>query len=316
MTDLTSLGYPEGYHLGISFILWNITIVVVATLAINLYLNARKSDLINVKKMLRSKSLVYTGYCIFFSLIQFGIFFPEIFIHILLLGGVFLCLPVSFYFYYWEKNLTRLKRIPTLSAVVATIIIFIAFLTSLFFPNLIEFIMDYLVFVAFSLITVSFVLYIYMIYDFARNVKGISILTGRIWMGGMILLLVAFFPEVPPGVKILPAFFVLYLPPIFLMIGASMAFYGINKLFTQISSFYAQTQKCAVHRGTIEKGNPLYSCPSCGITYCMKCFNQVIKKEGCWNCRKGAESEIEEEWKADIVVKIEKADKSKHKNYK
>ena len=81
--------------------------------------------------------------------------------------------------------------------------------------------------------------------------------------------------------------------------------------FSQISSYYAQTQKCVVHRGVIEKGKTVYYCPSCGITYCESCFNQVIKKDGCWNCQKGAEVEIEEEWKAEIVVEIEKAEKHK-----
>ena len=52
-------------------------------------------------------------------------------------------------------------------------------------------------------------------------------------------------------------------------------------------------QKCAVNRGTLEKGNTMHYCPSCGIIYCETCFNQVINKDGCWNCRHGAELEIE-----------------------
>ena len=90
-----------------------------------------------------------------------------------------------------------------------------------------------------------------------------------------------------------------------------MAFYGINTLFAQISTYYAQTQKCAVHRGTIEKGNTIHYCPSCGITYCESCFIQVIKKDGCWNCRQGADPEIEKEWKVEEVVEAKKGAKSK-----
>lgn len=52
-------------------------------------------------------------------------------------------------------------------------------------------------------------------------------------------------------------------------------------------------QKCAVHRGTIEKGNTMHNCPSYDIVYCETSFNQIIKKDGCWNCRHGAELEIE-----------------------
>ena len=101
-----------------------------------------------------------------------------------------------------------------------------------------------------------------------------------------------------------------------LMIGMSMAIYGINKLFAQISSYYAQTQKCAVHRGTIEKGNTIHYCPSCGIVYCETCFTQVITKDGCWNCRQGADLESEKEWKSEQVVEVKKDIKPKHKSPK
>ena len=128
-------------------------------------------------------------------------------------------------------------------------------------------------------------------------------------MGGMILTLVAGFSDSSlPGV---PAFMVLYFAPIGLMIGWSMAFYGVNKLFVQISSYYAQTQKCAVHRGTIEKGNTIHYCPSCGIVYCETCFNQVIKKDGCWNCRQGVDLESEKEWITEHIKEVEKDNKLK-----
>ncbi len=54
MTDLTSLGYPPGYHLGVSSVLWIISIVVIAPLGVFLYLKARKSDMINVKELFRA----------------------------------------------------------------------------------------------------------------------------------------------------------------------------------------------------------------------------------------------------------------------
>ena len=315
MTDLTSLGYPEGYHLGLSSLLWWITVFVLIVLAVMLYLNARKSDLINVKEMLRAKSFNYICISILISLIQVGVFFPDNFL-LFYSFGVFISISSgAFYFYYWEKNLTTIKRIPTIAAITAAIIALIVFVTSIFFL-LPGFLSDFLTFIIFSLMTVAFILYIYLIYSFSRNVKGVSTKVAGIWIVGVPLLLAAFFSELPPGVKILPAFFVLYFPPILYMIALSMAFYCINRLFTQISSYYAQTQKCIVHRGTIEKGNTVYYCPSCSITYCESCFNQVIKKDGCWNCRKGAEVEIEEEWKADIVVELEKRDKPKHKKYK
>ncbi len=189
----------------------------------------------------------------------------------------------------------------------------VSLIKSLFLPNLIGILLNFLLFTVLSLLTIAAILYIYIIFVFSKNVKGISTTVGVIWMMGMAFATIGLSFEHPPGVKIFPAFIVLYLAPIMYIIGFSMAVYGIIKLFAHISSYYAQTQRCVVHRGVIEKGNPIYSCPSCGITYCMKCFNQVIKKDGCWNCRKGAEMAIEEEWKTEIVVEIEKADKHKSK---
>jgi len=61
MTDLTSLGYPQGYHLGLSSLLWWIYIIVTLILGFGLYLNAKKSDLINVKEILRAKAFFYIG---------------------------------------------------------------------------------------------------------------------------------------------------------------------------------------------------------------------------------------------------------------
>jgi len=242
MPDLTSLGYPEGYHLGFSAILWWISIVVIAILGIKLYLNAKKSHLINVKEMLRVKSFSFFCMCICFSLIQVGVFFPDNFLLFYLFGVLTATSGAAFYIYYWEKNLTSIKRIPTLSGIAAAIVTLTILIIYAIFPDLSGFLLDFLIFIVLFLIAVAAILYIYLIYIFSRNVKGVSTRTSRIWMGGMILILVALFLENPPGVKVLPAFIVLYFPPIGLMIGQGMAFYGVNKLFAQISSYYAQTR--------------------------------------------------------------------------
>lgn len=316
MSDLTSLGYPQGYHLGFSAILWWIAIFVFATLGVKLYLNARKSDLINVKEILRAKSFMYICMSIQSSFIQVGMFFPDNFLEFYFFGLFLGAFSFTLYINYWEKNLTSIKRIPTLSAVAAWILTLIGLITFILFPGLIEFLLDFLIFTILSLVAIAIVLYVYLIYIFSKNVKGVSTTIGRIWMGGMILFLVAFSFEHPPGVKIFPTFLVFYIAPILIMITFIMAFYGINKLFTQISSYYAQTQKCAVHRGVIEKGDTMYLCPSCGIVYCDKCFNQVIKTDGCWNCRKGADLEIEKEWKIEQVLEVKKGAKTNYKKLK
>ena len=40
---------------------------------------------------------------------------------------------------------------------------------------------------------------------------------------------------------------------------------------------------CVVHKGPIR--GIIYSCPKCGVKYCMKCAKMLKKrKEGCWSC--------------------------------
>ena len=311
MTDLTSLGYPSGYHLGFSFIFWWIFIIVTAILGLGLYLNARKTDLINVKEMLRAKSFFYICISIQTSLIQVAVFFPDIFSQFYFTGGVLVGFSLFIYLYYWEKNLTSIKRIPTIFGGASTIVEVIGLLASIFFPDLPNFFWYFLLLTILLPVTISFILYIYLIYAFSKNVKGVSTKVSIVWMVGVILGLISLLFEHAPGVKIFPTFVVFYVSPIFYMIGNSMAFYGIIKLFPQISSFYAQTQRCAVHRGTIEKGNTIHYCSSCGIVYCETCFNQVIIKDGCWNCRKGVELENEKEKIIDDTIELDKKDKIK-----
>jgi len=304
--------------MGLSAILWWIFIVVILFLGIILYSNTKKSDLINVKEMLRSKSFLYICYSLCFSLIQVGVFFPDNFMQFYFLGYLVLCFSATFYFYFWERNLTSIKRIPTISVGAATVVIFIALMISLFFIDFLGSLVNFLVLTTLSLVAIAFILYIYLIFVFSKNVKGISTVVGGIWMIGMALTMIGLSFENSPGVItwISPVFIVLYFSPIILMIGLFMDFYGITKLFAEISSYYAQTQKCAVHRGYIEKGTTVYYCPSCGITYCDACFNQVIINDGCWNCRKGAQAEVEEKWKVEKVLEIEKEGKYKPKNPK
>ncbi|KKM05578.1 hypothetical protein LCGC14_1752660 [marine sediment metagenome] len=316
MTDLTSLGFPSGFHLGFSATLWWIYIIVTTTLGIRLYLNARKSDLINVKEMLRAKSILYICMSIASFLTQTVVFFPDMFSQFYFSGLFLASFSAAIYFYYWEKNLTTIKRIPTIFAGISTVVIIIGLITSIFFPDLPKFLWDFLSLPPVLLVIFSFILYIYLIYVFSKNVKGVSPKISIVWMGGMMLSMIALFFENLPGVKILPTFVVFYVSPLIFISGNTMVFYGITKLFPHISSFYSQTQRCAVHRGIIEKGNPLHYCPFCGIVYCEACFNQVIVTDGCWNCRKGVELENE---KKQIIVEgldLDKTQKFKDPNKK
>ena len=319
MNDLTSLGYPPGYHLGFSAILWWIFIIIMIILGIGLYLNAKKSDLINVKEMLRAKSLLYICVGIQFSLIQIAVFFPNYFVQIFIPSGFLVGIPMTIYLYYWEKNLTSIKQIPTISVGMSNIVLFISLLVFFFFPGLINILWDMFTLLFYLLVIIAFVLYIYLIYSFSSKVKGGKIsMVGGIWIGGIIFGLIGNFFENRPAVTIFPDFITYYFLPIMMMLGYIIPYYGITKLFTQISSYYATTQKCAVHRGIIEKGNIIHTCPSCRIVYCETCFNDVIKKDGCWNCRKKFEHVSEKKELDEPILELKEAEKPKrnHKNEK
>ena len=253
---------------------------------------------------------------IFIALIQVGVLLPNYFFHLTIIGILIGSVAYFQYFYNWEKYLTSIKRIPTISTGATIIVGIIGLIILVFFPEFFNSLWNMLVLIHLLLAGVAEILYIYLIYQFSKNVKGVSNKVSWIWIGGMLLFMISFILENPPGVVVFPNYIVYYVPPILLPIGLGMAYYGINTLFANISSYYAQTQKCAVHRGVIGKGSTVHYCPSCGITYCDTCFNEVIVNDGCWNCRKGADPEIEKEWKIEQAIEIKKADKLKPKNPK
>ena len=306
MTDLSSLGYPQAYHAGLSFVLWNIFIGMMVILGFFLYMTARKSDLINVKEMFYAKSFLFICTGIYTSMIQVGVIFHENFAIFSFIGIVFSNFSIVIYMNYWEKNLTSINRIPTITAGISTVLAFTALIISLISPIILKDLTDLIAIIIFILLTISYGMYIYLIYGFSKNVKGSgNKTTGMVWMVGIILLLIAIYIDNPPLVTIMAEFNVLYIAPIFLTVANILSFYGVNRLFVQISSYYTHTQRCLVHRGEIGKGNPMYSCPSCGIVYCIPCYEQVIKKDGCWNCGEGSALEGEDEIKDYPVIESE-----------
>jgi hypothetical protein len=307
MTDLYSLGYPEGYRLGLSFVLWAIYIAVSVILGIFLYLNARKSNLINVKENFRAKSFLYICGSIAYSLVQVGVWLPDNFLHFFIVGTLINTFSGTIYFYYWEKNLTRIKRIPTVSAAGSFIVSVIGVISIFFFLDLASLLLNPFFLIGYSLSTLSFVFYCYLIYLFSKHVKGVANRRiGTLWIGGIIMFLSGFFLDSPSGVLLVPEFIVVNIAPILAIVGMIIPVYCVNKYFVHVSSYYIQTQRCAVHRGDIGKGNPLYSCPSCGMVYCMSCYNQVIQKEGCWNCGEGGALEGQKERNDEPILESKK----------
>jgi len=175
MNDLITLGFPPGYHLGVSLILWIIAIVCIAIMGLKLYLNAKKTYLINGKEMFKIKSISYFCICVEFTLISIGASFPENFLLFYSLGASIASTSIVFYYYYWEKNLTNIKWITTISSGIASIILLFNIFLTLFFKATVIFIIDYLGLISLTLLSLAAFLYIYLIYKFVKNVKGMQV---------------------------------------------------------------------------------------------------------------------------------------------
>jgi hypothetical protein len=91
--------------------------------------------------------------------------------------------------------------------------------------------------------------------------------------------------------------------PIAFILGGITWFIGIKGICDGVTSYYNQARICTIHRGKISKDELLFYCPSCNTLYCKKCYEQVVKKEGCWNCLEG--SQIEETEKTEQIDVVE-----------
>ena len=115
-----------------------------------------------------------------------------------------------------------------------------------------------------------------------------------------------------------PEFFMIF-SPLILISNIFLWYYGLNGVVDGISSYYHQERVCIVDRGIIPKNVHVFYCPNCLAIYCEKCYEEVIKKDGCWNCGKGYGSTKEEEWQAlenePINVEIEKKSTKDSKNF-
>ena len=115
------------------------------------------------------------------------------------------------------------------------------------------------------------------------------------------------FLDYPPMYLIIP-FFPPDVSPIFLIGSAILFGYALLGLVDGITAYYNQEHICTIHRGRIEKNASIYYCPSCTTPYCSKCYEQVIKKDGCWNCGHGVPEKEDEGWKSKKEGEEEKFD--------
>jgi len=291
--------YPPDYHLGISIIFWIGFIVETLLIALIMFNRGRKDHLINRKEMNFGAGFAALGPGIFFIFAQIGVFYPRYFAWYLSIGLTVLQFTFIFFVYFWEKNLISIKNIPTM----VSISIFIMAFIDMFFilttnSSALEFFE--ISYVIFMMIIQFIFLYILVIIFVKRVVGNLRIRAISLLLGFFLILIAASFDH-PPFVFIMPNFLTI-LPPIIFIFAMGILYYAINGICEGLSTFYNQEQMCIVHRGVISKGTSIYYCPSCNTTYCQRCYEEVIKNEGCWNCGQGIKPSEEKVWKSEEVV--------------
>lgn len=305
--------YPPDYHLGISLFFWLIYIVEVLIFAMIMIYRAHKDRLINKKEMFFGAGLTSLGSAIVFILMQIGVVYPTYFALYISIGLTILQFTFVFWVYYWEKNLISLKKIPT---IISIGIFFMAFIDMIFILTInssaLEFFeISYVVF----MVLIQFLFIYVLVILFAKRVVGNLRIKAVLVLIGLILVLMGAMFDHPPVVFLLPGYLTLITPFIFI-VSIALLYYGFIGICEGISTFYNQEQICLIHRGVIKKGTLIYYCPSCNTTYCLKCYEQVIKREGCWNCGQGFKPIQEKEWKSEEVSIIDPKKEHKSKSPK
>ena len=268
--------------------------------------------------MLFGSGLWFLCVGLMFILIQIGVFIPEYFFLFYSTGFSLTMFAFVFFFYYWEKNLVSLKRIPTIMAVFALIIsistVILVFTTG-------EYIIKLMPFITVLITLIGAVSLVILTIIFVKSVQGQLRVKGIYFIFGVFIIAFSAFTDHPPLIMLSPDLFI-YLAPVTFIIGNLILFYGIKGMIDGMSSYYNQANICTVHRGKISRGESVYYCPKCTTVYCQKCYDQVIKSEGCWNCsyqveldKKKAEKQ-EDNAEQELEISDEEFPKKKVEDFK
>jgi len=294
-------GYPADFHLGFSMIIWVVFISIMLIFGTFFLIKAYKTNLLNQKELYIGNGMVMYGMGSTFIFIQVAVLFPALFIILFSAASMSLLGFNMFFIYYFEKNLVNLKKIPTIYSV----IIFIFALLNFFYVIINRtFIFEFFGTLNVFLTMIGYFYVFILIVVFIKRTIGVLRTTGYIWISSLVLLYTGGFLDHPPVVTLLPEVFALITAIIFI-IGGILWFYSNKRLCDGIIAYYNQTQICTIHRGKITKDTHIYYCPNCSTNYCEKCYEQVIKKEGCWNCQEGVKTEDEDKWEREAISKIE-----------
>lgn len=294
-------GYPADFHLGFSMIIWLIFISIMLILGTFCLIKVYKTNLLNQKELYIGNGMVLYGFGFTFIFLQVAVLFPALFIILFSAASISLLGFDTIFIYYFEKNLVNLKKIPT----ICSVIIFIIALLNFFYVIINRtFIFEFFGTLNVLLTMIGYIYVFILIVVFTKRTIGVLQTTGYIWISSLVLLYIGGFLDHPPLVTLLPEVFALITPIIFI-IGGILWFYSSKRLCDGIISYYNQVHICTIHRGRISKDTHIYYCPNCNTNYCEKCYKQVIKKEGCWNCQEGVKTEDEDKWEREVISTIE-----------
>lgn len=275
-----------GYYEGISLILWIAsTVLLYITFIIN-YKKSRKMEIVFQKKIFLAIGIF--GLClgtvrIFFIIGFYNYQYYDVFI---LLGYVVEIIGALFLMYVLEDYLLiKTKKIFTLIPVIMLGIALTALIGVV--TRYIALIIIYIL-VAFCTIFVI-VLQLYLF------VKTTGLFIRKWFIVGFTFMFIGHSMDSDLFVSNFP-WFPLEIPPIILIVGTILYFWFLEyvNMVEGMASYYNQAHICMVHRGTIKE--KVFYCPSCNIPFCRKCFDHVIKQDGCWNCGEGKDDDTTKQW--------------------
>ncbi|MBN2150096.1 MAG: hypothetical protein JW839_01495 [Candidatus Lokiarchaeota archaeon] len=267
--------------MGLDLYFWIGDLSITVILGIIFLLKGMKNPLVNKKELYLGSGVFYICTASLGLFGQIGFFIQESYLFYNNLGLSLEMTGFCFFIYFWERNLINLRKIPSFLASVESILTWINFgygaITGKDFVDL------YPVFLlGFSCLTVVFL--VVLVGKFTRLVVGALKVPGAFLLFSIFGYLAYRFFAFDWSFTIIPGLSP-FISPVIGGIVAVVQYIFMTKAIDGISSYYQQARICLVHRGPIDKNEKIYLCPECTAPYCHSCFEQVIKNDGCWNCK-------------------------------
>ncbi|MFX1337627.1 MAG: hypothetical protein ACFFDK_03375 [Promethearchaeota archaeon] len=285
--------YPIGYRTGFDMILWYLNFFVCLLIVIIFIARASKIKFINKKKLYYGNIFIALSIAFTHLLFQMGYTFPERYNLFMASGYISTYSGLTIFIYSWEKNVIKLKFIPTIFSLLLTCFIIANFLYNLAFnQQLIE---------SISLLVpiggiMAFLALILIIFRFSQKVIGKIRYFGFLVISSIISYAVGYTLDTYYAFELIPDLSPI-ICPVVVLISTLLFFYGVIKVSDGILFYYQKTHVCIVHKGIILQNDQIYLCPNCNAIYCKNCYEKVIKLEGCWNCFEMFK--VQEEFKKD-----------------